>query len=224
MNNGFANRFLFVWAESIAEVAFPQATPEHIINDLARETMDVLYFAKGNYPDTQNSHEMSLSVEAKEYYTAIYPTYKRPLSSEFITTILERRAAYLLRLSMLFALTDKTRVIEAHHLKAAKAWIDYAVHSVRYVFQDQAKSAGDEDTRRNAEKIMFFLGRHPEGCTGTAISSDCFKRHLSSEKINKALDYLLTDIPKRIERLEVKSGNPGKKPILYRKIIANNCE
>ena len=170
INNGFANRFLFVWSESVTEVAFPQATPEPIINDLARETMDVLYFAKGKYPDTQNRHEMSLSAEAKAYYTAIYPAIRRPLASEFITSLLERRAPYLLRLSMLFALTDKTRVIEAHHLKAALAWVNYGIQSVRYIFQDQAKAAGDEDTRRNAEKIITFLGRHPEGCTGTADS------------------------------------------------------
>lgn len=219
MNNGFANRFLFIWAESTAEVAFPQATPEHIIDALARETMAVLYFAKGKYPDTQNSHEMSLSVAAKDYYTAIYPSVNRPLASEFITQLLERRAAYTLRLAMLFALTDKTRVIESHHIKAARAWVNYAVHSVRFIFQDQAKSSGDQDIKRNAVKIVSFLGNHPDGCTSTAIANDCFKKHLTTDKIQKALSYLLTDIPKRIERMEIKNQNPGKNPIIYRKLL-----
>ena len=223
MNNGFANRFLFVWSESETEVAFPQATPEHIIDTLARETMEVLYFAKGKYPDTQNTQEMSLSAAAKDYYETIYPTVRRALASEFITGLLERRAPYLLRLAMLFALTDKTRVIESHHLKAALAWVNYAVHSVRYIFQDQAKSGGEEEVRRNAEKIVAFLDNYPNGCTGTAIANDCFKKHLTTDKIQKALGYLLTDIPKRIERVEIKSGNLGRKPTLYRKIVADKC-
>jgi Spy/CpxP family protein refolding chaperone len=223
MNNGFANRFLFIWSESIAEVAFPQATPEHIIDELARETIGIISFGKGKYPDTQNSHEMSLSAAAKEYYADIYPTIRRPLASEFITSLLERRAPYLLRLAMLFALTDRTRVIEPNHLKAALAWINYAVHSVRYIFQDQARSAGDEDIKRNAEKIVAFLGNHPQGCTLTAIANDCFKKHLAADKIQKALGYLLTDIPKRIERIEIKNQNPGRKPVFYRKIVADNC-
>jgi hypothetical protein len=223
MNNGFANRFLFVWSESTTEVAFPRATPEHLIDALARETMAVIQLGKGKYPDMQNSQEMNLSAAAKEYYTAIYPTIRRPLASEFITSLLERRAPYVMRLAMLFALTDRTRVIEPCHLTAALAWVNYAVHSVRYIFQDQARSAGDEEIRRNAEKIVAFLGDHPKGCTVTTIANDCFKKHLAADKIQKALSYLLTDIPKRIERIEIKNQNPGRKPVLYRKIGADNC-
>lgn len=222
MNNGFANRFLFIWSESTSIIAFPKATPEHIIDALARETMDVLYFAKGKYPDTKNSQEMSLSKAAKEYYTDVYPSIRQPLASEFITSLLERRAPYLLRLAVLFALTDKTRVIETHHLKAALAWVNYAVHSVRYIFQDQAKSSGGEEIRRNAEKIVNFLDKNPIGCTVTTIANECFKKNLSSDKIQKALSYLLTDIPKRIERIEIKNQNPGRKPVLYRKIVTDN--
>lgn len=222
MNNGFANRFLFVWSESTTEVAFPRATPEHIIDALAQETMAAIQFGKGKYPDMQNSQEMNLSAAAKEYYTAIYPTIRRPLASEFITSLLERRAPYVLRLAMLFALTDKTRVIEPCHLTAALAWVNYGTHSVRYIFQDQARSAGDDEIKRNAEKIVAFLGGHPKGCTVTTIANDCFKKNLAADKIQKALGYLLTDIPKRIERIEIKNQNPGRNPVLYRKIVTDN--
>lgn len=222
MDNGFANRFLFIWAEREKLIAFPEATPVHIIEELARETMEVLYFAKGKYPEAQNGHEMIMSAAAKEYFTDIYLAINQPLASEFITGLLIRRAPYVQRLAALFALTDKTRVIEPPHLKAALAWVNYAAHSVLYIFQDQAKSAGDEEIRRTAEKIMLFLDKHPNGCTGTAIANDCFKKNLGTDKIQKALGYLLTDIPKRIERIEIKNGKPGKKPILYRKIVTDN--
>jgi hypothetical protein len=131
MSNGFANRFLYIWAESTTEIAFPKATPGHIIDALAQETMDVIRFAKGKYPDMQNSQEISMSAAAKEYFEAIYPTIRRPLASDFITNILERRAAYVRRLAMLFALTDGARVVEPCHLTAALAWVNYGVQSVR---------------------------------------------------------------------------------------------
>lgn len=222
MNNGFANRFLYIWAERIKEVAFPQATPAHIIEQLAQETMDVLYFAKGRYPEAQNSQEMIMSAAAREYYESIYTTLNRPLFSEFITILLERRPAYVRRLAALFALTDKTRVIELPHLEAALAWVNYAAQSVSYIFQDQAKSAGDDEIRRTVEKIVLFLDKHPNGCTATTIANDCFKKNLGTDKIQKAVGYLLTDIPKRIERIEIKNGKPGKKPTLYRKIVTDN--
>lgn len=224
MSNGFANRFLFIFAESTKEVAFPPATPEHIINDLVRETMALLYFAKAKYPDMQNSHEMSLSASAKAYFTAIYPTIRRPLPNEYITGLLERRAAYVQRLAMLFALTDQTRVIEQHHLNAALAWVNYATQSVRYIFQDQARSASDQEIRRNAEKIVTFLGNHPQGCTQTALANDCFKKHLAADKIQKALNYLLTDIPKQVERVELKNKFKGRPTTLYKKIVAEKAE
>jgi Protein of unknown function (DUF3987) len=218
MNNGFFNRFLVVWAESTVHIAFPQATPGHIVEALALEIKEILYFAKGKYPDTQNTHEMYFSAAAMDYYKTVYPTLRQPLPSEFITSLLERRAPYMLRLGMLFALTDKARVIEERHLRAALAWVNYAVQSIRYIFQDQAKSEGSEETKRNAGKIVAFLDKYPEGCTASKISVECFNKNLPSDKINKAFDLLLSDIPKRLERLAPKNGIHGRKPILYRKI------
>lgn len=215
MNNGFANRFLFIWAETDKEKAFPERTPEPVIEELAHEVMAILSFAKAKYPDTQNSHEISLSEAARGFYERVYPSVRRPLNSEFITNLLERRAPYLLRLSMLFALTDKSRVIEPRHLKAAKAWVDYAVHSVSYIFQDQVKSSQDDETRRNAEKILLFLRNRQKGCTMSDLNNECFKGNLLSQKINKALNYLLSDIPKKIERQEVKKTGRGRNPVLY---------
>ena len=222
MHNGFANRFLFIWSESAVEVAFPKPTPTQVIDALAHSSIDVLRFAKGNYPDRQNGQEISLSAAARDCYADIYPKVRRPLASEFVTSLLERRAPYLLRLAMLFALTDQSRVIEPCHIQAALAWVNYATQSVRFIFQDQDKSASDDETRRNAEKIVTYLESYPRGCTATTLANDCFKKHLSADKFNKALAHLLTDIPRRIERVEIK-GNRGRPATLYKNIVADKC-
>jgi len=221
LHNGFANRFLFVWSESSVEVAFPQPTPPPVIDALAREAVEVLRFAKGGYPDRKNGQEISLSAAARDCYAGIYPTVRRPLASEFVTSLLERRAPYLLRLAMLFALTDQSRVIEPCHIHAALAWVNYATQSVRFIFQDQDKAAGDDETRRNAEKIVAFLDNYPRGCSTTMLANECFKKNLPADKLNKALTHLLTDIPRRIERVEVK-GKRGPKANLYRKTVTDN--
>ena len=217
LHNGFANRFLMVWAESTVEVAFPQPTPASVVDALAQEAIAVLRFAKGHYPDRQNGQEISMSQAARALYESIYPDVRRPLQSEFITSLLERRAPYLLRLAMLFALTDHSLVIEPCHIQAALAWVNYAAQSVRFIFQDQDKSASYDETRRNADKIVAFLDAYPDCCTSTVLANYCFKKNLSEGKLNKALAQLLTDAPRRIERVEIK-GNRGRPRVVYRKM------
>lgn len=157
MNNGFANRFLMVWAENIGNVPFPKTTPQSVIDALATKVMEIIRFAKGGYPNTQDSHEMMLSAGAEAYYCSIYPTLNAPVGNDFLTGMLNRRKPYVLRLAMLFALTDQTRVIEEKHLMAAYAWVNYAIDTVRFVFADKANSPEQAETRQNADKILQLL-------------------------------------------------------------------
>lgn len=215
MSNGFANRFLMIWAESTGCVPFPAPTPERIIDYLASKTMDIIHFAKGGYPNSKNSLEMNLSQAAKELYSEIYKELRRPLSSEFTTAMLERRAPYVQRLAMLFALTDQTRVIEAYHLQTAIEWVNYAVNTVKYVFADKANNQQQEETRQNASKIMAFLQLRPQGVGMRELTNDCFQKHSSSEKINSALAYLLAENPPLIIQNQEFTGGKGRPKTTY---------
>jgi hypothetical protein len=212
MSNGFANRFLMMFSENIGYVPFPTPTPERLIDELASKTMDIIHFAKGGYPNSINGLEINLSQAAKDLYAEVYQELRRPLDSDFITSMLERRAPYALRLAMLFALTDQTRVIEACHLQAALEWIRYSINTVKFVFADKANNQQQVETRQNASKILAFLRLRPQGASMTELIIDCFQKHNSSEKINIALGYLLAENPPRIEQIKETSGSKGGRP------------
>jgi len=215
MSNGFANRFLMIWAENTGFVPFPAPTPERLIDELATNTIDVIHFAKGGYPNSKNGLEMNLSQATKALYTEVYQELRRPLESDFITAMLERRAPYALRLAMLFALTDQTRVIEVCHLQAALEWINYAVNTVKFVFADKANNTQQAETRQNAAKIMAFLQLRPEGSGMRELTNECFQKHSSSEKINSALAYLLAENPPRIIQNQEFTGGKGRPKTTY---------
>lgn len=153
---------------------------------------------------------------------AMYPRLKQRQDSEFIGALLARRAPHVLRLAMLFALTNKTHVIEPKHLYAALAWVNYWIDSIKYVFADQVVSPRVQETRTHADKILAFLIRYPEGAGLRELINDCFKKHLSSEKIQTALGYLLSENPPRIEQIDTKNGAIGRPKKAYR--IKNDAD
>jgi putative DNA primase/helicase len=222
MGNGFANRFLFVWSENIGCEPFPAPTPATVIEQLADDTREIIGFAKGRYPQATNSQEIHLSASAKAYYAAIYPVLRRPLPNEFLNKFVERRLPYVLRLASLFALTDKTLVIETQHIKAALAWVNYATDTVRYVFHERANISASAETAANCRKILAFLEERPRGCTMTDIIRDCFGGHTVTAKIQDALNQLASDNPPAIEILTAKNNAQGRPCTMYRTMHSAN--
>ena len=98
----------------------------------------------------------------------------------------------------------------------------YSIASVKYVFPDQSVSTQARETRTHADKILAFLGKHPNGAGLREISVDCFKRNLNSDKIQKALMYLLTENPQPIEQIDTENGARGRPKKVYLLKTATN--
>jgi len=215
MSNGFANRFLMIWAEKTQSIAYPKTTPESVIEELANQTIAIIRFAKGGYPNKKNSLEMHLSQAARNFWSEAYMNLDKPLDSDFLNGLLERRAPYAIRLAMVFALTDQTHVIEVCHIKAALEWIGYSVNTVKYVFADKANNRVQGETRQNAARIMEFLKLRPLGSGLRDIANDCFQKNSSGDKISQALCYLLSEIPPKIIQVKEESTGRGRPKTKY---------
>jgi hypothetical protein len=226
MSNGFANRFLMIYAENVGSVPFPSSTPERLVDELTNKTMDIIHFAKGGYPNSINGVEMSISQAAKDLYANVYRELQRPLESDYLASMLERIRPYSLRLAMLFAITDQTRVIEDYHLQAALEWIRYGINTVKFIFADKYINQQQAETRQSADKIMAFLQLSPKGCSMTELNNSCFQKHSSGKEINAALNYLLTENPPRIKQIIEAPGSKGGRPkTIYKfKIGAEKAE
>lgn len=168
--NGFANRFIIIWAERTGFIARPQPLADDLLQALADRLTEVIAFAKGAYPDENNGKDtraMQMTEAAEALYTTLYEgRLNAPEACPVWDQLLQRRAPTLLRLAMLFALTDLTLTIDIPHLNAALAWVSYWEASVRFIFarHDELQQASLTEIR--AEKIV----QHLQERTGQPVS------------------------------------------------------
>lgn len=131
--------------------------------------------------------------------------------------MLERRAPMLLRLAMLFALSDLQTRIDVPHIEAAMAWMRYATASVRYVFVSAVEEAKMAQARELADRVLVFL-RERGQATRSEISSECFRGRVPKGQIDASLDHLLAATPPKIcvQWVQRPSDAPGTPTRIYR--------
>lgn len=215
LTNGFANRFIFFWAEGDKVVAYPQSTPKDVVDALADRVSQVLHFAGADSHLDNDVMRIEFSPDATSLYESLYRGELRDRSfGERIAGLLDRRAPTLLRLAMLFALTDQTQVIQVEHLNAAMSWVRYWVDSVKFIFQSAIDEASAAATTDMAQRIITYLTAHGQ-VTRTDLIKDCFGGHLDKTNLDKALEELITSSPPAIfveivPRPNGQSGTPFK--------------
>ena len=116
---------------------------------------------------------------------------------------------------MIFALLDKSNVIEPQHIRAALAWINYWKGSVSYIFQTLSAKAEAERLDSTSTEVLEFIRSNPR-CTRTAITTG-FKNKLNSQQITAALNHLLNAAPPLIhqQQLPRADGKPGKGSMVF---------
>lgn len=127
---------------------------------------------------------------------------------------------------MLFALTDKSLVIDEKHLRAALAWVRYGVDAVKFVFAERTGMSAAVETENDARKILEYLKERPEDATLTDIGNEVFQKKASAGRLNNALKLLLTANPPRVAAISRPrcDGKPGKPKQVYRAISTKPAE
>jgi len=145
--NGFGNRFIWLAVRRTRLVPFPASPVEHV--DPA------LFAAVGAaIAEAQAPGEVPWSPEARDAWEDLYLelTLHRPWG--LLAAMTARTEAQIVRLALVYALIDRSPVIDVPHLNAARALWDYAVRSVAYVF---GTSTGD----RHADALRAQLADGP---------------------------------------------------------------
>ena len=223
LSNGFANRFLIYWAEQTTVNPYPSYTPDNVLQALTERVAEVLRFVQADRHVERDWLRVELSADTRVHYAKLYTGELRDNRyGATVNGLLERRAPMLLRMAMLFALTDLTATIELRHLDAALAWVRYWVESVRFIFQTASEEVQTEEIAKEAQRIVEFLA-DGRTATRTEITRDCFRGHVKKDVIDMALSDLLTAVPQAIEVQELPpaNGRPGVKTKVYRKCAAN---
>ncbi|MBP9904870.1 MAG: DUF3987 domain-containing protein [Rhodoferax sp.] len=223
LTNGFANRFLMIWAERTRMVPFPRTTSKNDVLALAKRVQDVLMFCRSPEFANKDHTLVTLSDEARRLYDKLYRTELNDTSAgERITALIERRAPMLLRLAMLFALCDLVTVVEPKHIEAALAWIRFSVDSIKFVFSSSIDEVAVSETNDIATKIVKFLADNGDA-SRWELTAKCFNGHASKTRLDAALDELLSSNPPRITVREDRSS-PGRPTKFYQLTGAKNAK
>jgi hypothetical protein len=192
--NGYGNRHLWMCAERSKPLPEGGRVDASLWAQLRGELVQALTFAR-------EAGEMHRDDAARALWREVYG----PLSEGkpgLAGALLARAEAHVLRLSMIYALLDRSAVIGAPHLMAALALWEYSERSVYFVFGD---SLGDA----LADELLRLLQSCPDGLTRNDIRN-YFGRHESSDRIGRALGLLLQHRLARFERQET-GGRPAER-------------
>jgi hypothetical protein len=174
LGNGFANRFLWACVKRSKLLPDGGAIQPEKLDTIVQSVRAALEFAR-------NGRELVRDREARDIWYTIYEALSARKPG-LLGAVLSRAEAQVTRLWLIYALLDRSSVIEPEHLNAALAVWEYCEASVAYVF---GEAIGDPA----ADAILDCLRRSPEGLTRTEISA-LFGRNLDRYAIHSALDSL----------------------------------
>lgn len=211
LTNGFANRFMMIFAERGRMVPFPEAAPQDVVNGLADELAAVFRFAGAERWVDKDVQRIGMSAEARTLYERLYRSeLNAEVGGPAVAPLLERRAPVLLRIALILALTDRQTEIGADHIRAAHAWVRYWVETVLFVFAEAADEEASRQTSETAHRIADFIRSKGE-VTRKQITTELFRGNVQKDRIDAALDELLGSSPPVAVVREVRgAGRPAK--------------
>lgn len=174
--NGFANRILWVCVRRSKEL--PEGGNAHLMDfsDIEARLKKAVAFG-------QTCGELRRDAEARELWRSIYHDLSSAKPGLF-GAVTSRAEAYVVRLSLVYAVLDCSETIRREHLQAALAAWRYSEDSARYIFSE---SLGDPD----ADAIWSALREAGDaGMTRTEIYEIVFSRHRTKAEIDRALNVL----------------------------------
>ncbi|MBV8633477.1 MAG: DUF3987 domain-containing protein [Burkholderiaceae bacterium] len=151
MSNGFANRFLFVWAERRGVIPYPARASHTAVARLAGQLRDAIRWAS-------IERDIEPDVGARALFARFYSEYRRGVGlSDTVRGLTERYPPYAWRLALLFALLDRVTAVTAAHMGAALAWLDYCADSTRLIFSTVREEERAGERALLAERVLATL-------------------------------------------------------------------
>jgi hypothetical protein len=192
LSNGFANRFL--WVASRRTKLLPRGG--NMPDDLIAHIQDRLRQAVAFGRDTQH---VRWSNDALHIWDREYPSLTEPRPGS-LGQVVNRAEPHTLRLGMLTALINESRIIEPDHLEAALAMVACSERSASYILGGRL---GDRDE----ESILAYLVAKPTGASRSDIRREVFNDHKLAIFVTQRLTSLLRQGLVRSE-LQPTSGRP----------------
>lgn len=214
--SGFMNRFVILHIVRPKLVPLPKRTPDEDVQRIAAQITEAVQFAIGDDACSHNGLEVTLSAAAIKYWCGQYKELTKDHEG-IAGAMLVRTEIYCRMFAMIFALLDRSAIIEVVHIKAALAWINYWKASVRYIFQTLAAKAETNKLDDQAKDVYAFIANASQ-CSRTELTKH-FKHKLNSSELTATLNHLTNSAPPLIKQKEIPraDGKPGKATITFSK-------
>lgn len=195
--NGFANRFLWALVRRSKELPEGGAVPDEFLEPLVARLREAIQFSRTVSEVTRND-------EARALWREVYHDLSDGKPG-LLGAVLSRAEAQVLRVSVIYALLDKSALVRIAHLRAAFALWEYCERSAAIIFGDRI---GDP----TADRILDAVRR--AGDTGVSENEiyALFGKHKSANERARAVQVLLSF--GLIE--ETKHGTGGRPRTVYR--------
>jgi hypothetical protein len=170
--NGFANRFLWVCVQR--SKCLPEGGQIHTV-----DFGPIVYRLTEIIDRAKSAGQLQRDTAARELWHEVYPELSEGKPGMF-GAVTSRAEAQVMRLAMIYALLDQSKLIQVEHLRAALAVWRYCDDSARCLF---GSSLGD----RTADELLAALRASEDGLTRSQMSIDVFGRHKGADEIGRAL-------------------------------------
>jgi hypothetical protein len=181
LSNGLANRVLWCAARRTGDM--PDA--EQLSWQDHQDILDWLKRIFQHRPsNTDTPKHFPRVQDAKQYWDSLYRKLNAQKHNSVMDNVLGRDTSHILKIALIFAITDELEDIRPQHLKAALAVVDFCQDSARWIF---GQATGD----KLANNILWELRRNPAGITRTQINNDIFYRRTPKTRIERALAVLV---------------------------------
>ncbi len=175
LTNGYLNRILLIACRR--QRLLPDGGH---YNPLAGTGLDQLLAAAVKHAQTVG--RVSLDAHARERWHHAYHQLAAQPNDGIVSQITARAEAHIIRLALIYALTDGHRQIRADHLAAALALHDYAARSASWALTGATGQP-------LAEQIHAALRAHPAGLTRSQLSQT-LNHNQPADEIDTALHVL----------------------------------
>jgi Protein of unknown function (DUF3987) len=171
--NGFGNRILWAYAKRSKILSRPKRVSEQDLQQIAGQIMAVLFRMPG---------ELTWSDAAGDLWDHEYTRLTESNGNGLVDSLTARAEAQVLRIAMLYAVLDRSSIIELAHLQAALEVWRYCEDSAKFIF-------GGATTNKLAEDILGHLLVAPAGMSQTELSV-AFGRNKTAAQLKDALETL----------------------------------
>jgi hypothetical protein len=195
--NGFANRFMFILVRRSKTLPFGGRI-EHV--DFTAEIEELR--AALTWRFLRWPRAFHFDADARDLWAGMYVELIQDRPG-LLGHLLARGPSQVLRMALIYALADRSRVLRVEHLRAAREVFRYVEDSTRIIFGGSTGSA-------LADRLLALLtDAGPAGLTRTEIR-DALGRHARRDAVDTAL-ALLAERDLATEASEATKGRPSSR-------------